>query len=245
MTLRSHDWHSRFLRLALLEGREKVEAVSTELRTISKPQNLVAMFDEFLEETRSGVDFQGNSYTHDNGFDKIVIFDDSETRMKMRLHIWHPVLPSDVRRVRQNVHNHRWDFSSIVLLGRMDHLTYRFAGLAEKGEELFHYRYYARGSKDHYDLEELGKSSVIEVHQESFKSGQLYCVGNLTLHRVDVEDQMTAATLVITHENVGWVTNDLLSEKSIGSQGLRLSSPAMIREIVEMKVVSLRHILEI
>lgn len=245
MTLRSHEWHSRFIRLALLERDAKTRAISEELQHIAEPESLTATFDEFLSEIRNDIHFKSDSYTHDNGFDKIVLFEDNETRMKMRLHVWHPILLSGVHRARQNVHNHRWDFSSIVLLGRVDHITYRFAEVDEEGEELFHYRYYARGEKEHYNLKELGKSRVVETHKESFNAGQLYCVGNEVLHRVDVEDQMSAATLVITHENVGWVTNDLLSEKSMGFQNVQLPSPAMTREMVEMKVVALRQLLSL
>lgn len=243
MTLRSHDWYSRFLRLALLERAVKDRAISEELRRIAEPTNLAAMFEEFLVEVRSDIHFKSDSYSHDNGFDKIVLFEDNETRMKMRLHIWYPILLSGNHRARQNVHNHRWDFSSIVLLGRVDHVTYRFAQSSEEGEELFHYRYYARGDKEHYNLEELGKSRVVETHKESFSAEQLYGVENEVLHRVDVEDQMAAATLVITHENVGWVTNDLLSEKGMGFKTVRLPSPAMTREMVDKKVTALRQLL--
>ncbi len=242
MTLRSHDWYARFLRLALLERKAKVEAISEELYVLAEPLNLAAMFDEFVAEVRRDVHFKSDSYTHDNGFDKIVLFEDLETRMKMRLHIWYPV-PGEARRARQNVHNHRWDFSSIVLLGKVEQATYRFAEVNEDGEELFHYRYYARGEKEHYDLEELGKARVVETKRDVFSRGELYCVRNEVLHRVDVEDRVTVATLIITHENVGWVTNDLLSESSMGNRAVQLPSPAMTRERVEAKVTNLRQLL--
>ena len=48
------------------------------------------------------------------------------------------------------------------------------------------------------------------------------------------------ATLVITHENVSWITNDLLSEKNMGGSNANLSSPAMTNETIITKVRDLR-----
>jgi hypothetical protein len=245
MTLRSSSWYEKFFKLALLERKEKAEAVARMLQEIAQPSNLRAMFDEFLYEVTTSVHQNTNSYTHDNGFDKIVFFEDDETKMKMRLHIWHPLVIPSTKRVRQNVHNHRWDFGSIILFSHADHLTYRFAEKGEEGEEFFHYRYYARGVKEHYDLEELGKAKLVCLGSERFKAGQLYCIENEVLHRVDIADNLTVATLVITHENVGWVTNDLLSEKSMGFEKARLQSPAMTKEQIVFKVTALRKLLNI
>lgn len=241
MTLHNPMWEQKFLQLALLERQEKAQAVADELARLVRPENLSAMFDEFVEATRSAVHHHTDSYAHDNGFDKIVLFQDSETRMKMRLHLWYPLIIPNTKRPRQNVHNHRWDFSSAVLIGSAENLSYRFAQQGETGEEFFHYRYYARGSKEHYEVEERGKTMLICTSTQQVAKGDVYSVENETLHRVDVLDGQLVATLVITHENVGWVTNDLLSERSIGFNRNTLSSPAMTqREIIE-KVENLRQ----
>ena len=241
MTLSSVSWQQRFMRLALLDGEEKVATINSDMQDIIRPENLVAMLDEFIEETHRSVHEHTDSYRHDNGYDKIVLFQDKETFMKMRLHIWYPSLIPNVSRPRQNVHNHRWDFSSVVLLGYVDHITYRFAEPTEEGEEFFHYRYYARGSKEHYDLEERAKSKLVCIGTERFEKSMLYSVTNSTLHRVDVPDDRDVATLIITHENVGWVTNDLLSEKSMGFDQVRLPSPAMTKHEIVEKVTQLRE----
>jgi len=243
--LRDPKWYEKFFKLALLKRAEKAQAVASVLQEIAQPGNLRAMFDEFLHEVATSVHQNTDSYTHDNGFDKIVFFEDNETKLKMRLHVWHPLVIPGTKRVRQNVHNHRWDFASIVLLGHADQLTYRFAEKDEKGEEFFYYRYYARGSKEHYELEELGKTKLVCLGSERFEAGQLYCINNEVLHRVDIDDNLAVATLVITHENVGWVTNDLLSEKSMGFEKVRLQSPAMTKEQIVSKVTALRKLLNI
>ena len=241
MTLRSPQWEQKFLQLALLERQDKAKAVADELTRLIQPTNLAAMFDEFVESTRTAVHHHTDSYAHDNGFDKIVLFQDSETRMKLRLHIWHPLVIPNTKRPRQNVHNHRWDFSSAVLVGYADNVMYRFANLGEDGEEFFHYRYYARGSKEHYDLEERGKTKLVSTGVQRVAKDDVYSVDNEMLHRVDTPDDELVATLIITHENVGWVTNDLLSERSMGFDRTTLPSPAMTRQDIIEKIGNLRQ----
>jgi|GEM_PF-6228672 hypothetical protein len=241
MTLRSPQWEQRFLRLALLERDEKAKAVADELSEIIQPRNLTALLDELMEATRTAIHHHTDSYAHDNGFDKIILFQDVETKMKMRLHIWHPRIIPNTIRARQNVHNHRWDFSSAVLIGYADNVSYRFADSSEDGEEFSHYRYYARGSKEHYEVEERGKARLVLADTRRVTKGEIYSIEAETLHRVDTPDDELVATLVITHENVGWVTNDLLSERSIGFNRTVLPSPAMTREEIVEKVGNLRQ----
>lgn len=240
MTLRSLQWEQKFLQLALLEREEKARAVADELARLVQPQNLSAMFDEFVKLTRSAVHHHTDSYAHDNGFDKIVLFQDSETRMKMRLHLWHPLVIPNTKRPRQNVHNHRWDFSSAVLIGYADNVSYRFAKPGEDGEGFFHYRYYARGSKEHYEVEERGKTKLVCIGTQRVTQGDVYSISNEMLHRVDTPDDQLVATLVITHENVGWVTNDLLSERGMGFERTTLPSPAMTQQEIIEKIGNLR-----
>lgn len=241
MTLRSPTWEQKFLRFALLERREKQKAVVDELQRLVQPANLSSMFDEFVENTLHSIHHHADSYIHDNGFDKIVLFQDLKTKMKLRLHLWHPLVIQKMKRLRQNVHNHRWDFSSAILLGRAENISYRFAEMEEDGEEFFHYRYYARGSKECYDVEELGKTKLVCTKIERVSTGDIYSVDNETLHRVDTPENQPVATLIIAHENMSWVTNDLLSERCLGFNRVTLSSPAMTRQEIVGKVENLRY----
>lgn len=230
MTLRGKRWYDTFGRLAVLSPSEKRSAVAAALREIARPAHVREMLGEFIEDVQATPWYESDSYTHDNGFDKIVLFEDQTTKMKMRLHIWHEHVATEPR-PRQNVHNHRWDFASAVLIGSVEHVAYRFATDGETGESFYHYRYYARGSKEHYDLESLGASHLIFLERLEVHAGEVYSVDNDILHRVDVGPG-AAATLVITHENVSWVTNDLLSERHFGDGAVRLPSPAFTKHEV-------------
>jgi hypothetical protein len=245
MTLYNPEWEMRFLKLALLERKEKALAIAEELREIMKPVNLSAMFDEFLKGALHSAHHHTDSYAHDNGFDKIILFQDPTTKMKMRLHIWHPLALSNVRRPRQNVHNHRWDFSSGILIGNAENHVYQLAVDDEAGEPFFHYRYFARGSKEHYVLEKMGTENLVIEESRRVAAGDIYSVEAEMLHRVDTPGDELIATLVITHENIGWVTNDLLSERKLEPNQGSFSSPAMSRKQIVDKVQGLRKKLKI
>lgn len=53
------------------------------------------------------------SYSHVNGFRKLVIASHSREGPKIRLHIW------DGATVADQTHSHSWDFASVVLFGRL------------------------------------------------------------------------------------------------------------------------------
>lgn len=55
------------------------------------------------------------SYRHDNGFDKFVLSSAPASGLKLVLHVWRSVKNDYV----DNIHDHRWDFASIVLCGSL------------------------------------------------------------------------------------------------------------------------------
>ncbi|WP_367389743.1 hypothetical protein [Lewinella sp. LCG006] len=61
------------------------------------------------------------SYLHSNYFDKIVLYKSPINNFSLRLHIWddfnYPEFKSDI-------HNHRWDFCSVVLKGVIEETVY-------------------------------------------------------------------------------------------------------------------------
>ena len=71
------------------------------------------------------------SYKHNLGFDKIILLRDEFDAM-IKLDVWWPD-----HRVNDNIHSHRWDFSSIVLAGR---LNLKHFSPARSSEEVQVYR---------------------------------------------------------------------------------------------------------
>ncbi len=61
------------------------------------------------------------SYRHPNGFDKIVLASPSDSPLKMVLHLWN----GDEEADDGHIHNHRWNFASIVLSGALQLELYK------------------------------------------------------------------------------------------------------------------------
>lgn len=89
-----------------LLGPRRTEALSALLHSTSSPNE---QWPIRLREVVSGNDVTTSG--HANGFWKITLrrFSDGS---RLRLHVWTRALPG-------NIHNHRWDFSSVVLRGSL------------------------------------------------------------------------------------------------------------------------------
>jgi hypothetical protein len=227
------------LLLAGLTLTPKRAAVEFGLRDVWQRRAYLDLLSEYLYNLELQPALAMKSYIHDNGFYKIVLADKPSCSAKIRLHIWNPVPKDSPPRKLQNIHNHRWDFSSLILMGQARQLTYRFAQPGEVGETLEHYRYYARGEKEHYDVVYLGRAVVVPLSSDLYRAGQLYSMDNNILHRVNIPDDCTVITLVVTHETAGWVTNDLLTPKPLAVENNRLPSPPLGVEAVAEKVHSI------
>jgi len=103
------------LRQADWEDLESVESVTLPLLASlgSSPELLGAL----LEELRSD-DEMLKLCEHYDALDKVVLYNDAETGVRLRLHVF---LPGHFDRA----HNHRWTFSSVVLRGSYRHSIFR------------------------------------------------------------------------------------------------------------------------
>ncbi|WP_433269263.1 hypothetical protein ACQPZF_06460 [Actinosynnema sp. CS-041913] len=78
------------------------------VRRVARPEYLGPLLGRTAES-----DLPDRAYRHPNGFLKIVLI--AEVEFQLRLHVWRPEPDSPV--ATENVHNHRWDFASAVLVG--------------------------------------------------------------------------------------------------------------------------------
>ena len=139
-------------------------------------------------------------------------------------------------------HNHRWDFASLVLLGNLRELVY---SVSDHGEHYFHHRYYARGQKEHYDVDFFGEAILACTGSRELSRGDVYCTPNDILHSIEVSGNTFAATLVLTCENVKWETNDLYAPTPLAPTLDAIPSPSLPPEIAETKLKELSSALGI
>lgn len=192
------------------------------LRTLADPAVLVRLLEAFLLRLETGRIGCLGSYRHDNGFTKVPLLHDHCLRTKLRLHLWDP--EEVFTWAPQNIHNHRWNFASAILFGSLIQRRYEWARL---GTPYHHYRYLARSNKDYYVLQHIGLARAKLRGAERFERGQVYGVSNDVLHQMEVPDSSFAATLVLTQETAGWVSNDMLSDRLLGGRSFNVSSPPL------------------
>lgn len=117
----------------------------------------------------------GRSYAHDNGFIKIVLEDDPEEDRSLRLHIW----PAEAE-PETNIHNHRWDFSSLVISGELEFEEFV---VDEAGQiEADGYGYLPTPGLE-YELQPTGPAHLRSASVGSRRSGEVYEMIAETLHR--------------------------------------------------------------
>lgn len=150
-------------------------------------------------------DILGNSYQHENGFQKWVLLSNPE--FKVRLHIYEDstLIPLESR------HNHSWNYSSIILTGCLQNTIYHETPEGE--EELLHYQY-SPVQEEVYTTMLLGSSRLSksdDIHMTK-KSG--YYMPAHVVHRISYEQtfKQKTATLVITGKRINY-NCDLFTDK--------------------------------
>ena len=128
------------------------------------------------------------SCEHSNGFDKITLISPKDKAFQLRLHTWLPT-----RRVLkpEDVHNHSWDFSSIILFGSLRMQQYE---ISKEGLAMFHYRYAVQP----FDaaIKYIAKQRLSCVFDLQMMPGSCYTLSHKVLHRALTADVATA-TLVL------------------------------------------------
>ena len=114
-------------------------------------------------------------------------------RGQMRLHVWWP----DETRVREDVHNHRFDFVSFVLLGRMRSHLYR---PSSRGVRHLQFKESAVPAEQRWTLDEVGEKRLKMELVADFGAGTCYRLGTRALHRVEARAGLVA-TLVLSLES--------------------------------------------
>src|SRR5688572_21463814 len=83
-------------------------------KELGRPDALRDLIGAILGDPIQLEQVASRSYVHANGFDKLVLLGSCAPIYKLRLHIW---WPGRSEPELDNVHNHRWDFSSSVVTG--------------------------------------------------------------------------------------------------------------------------------
>lgn len=119
------------------------ERIETKFDDFSGDFDLVGFIRQAQHDPELMQTILAGSYIHDNGFYKITLFDDAVH--KLRLHIW----TNSKGDYMENIHNHRWDLHSRILIGSYKNELYvRGAG----GERYHEYSYRPHNGGQSYEF---------------------------------------------------------------------------------------------
>lgn len=131
------------------------------------------------------------SYYHLNGFDKIVLI--NRPNFKIRLHNF---LPRPEKRAMENIHDHRWNFASAMLRGSFN--TDLFANGLRKDLKTHSYTYHSNKVNDKYDTVYNGEVFLEKLTTIQVSEGENYFMPADVLHRINEMNTDGTVTIIVT-----------------------------------------------
>jgi hypothetical protein len=176
---------------------------------------------EMLDDATALTRVAARSYRHANGFVKVVLHE-SEA-LKLRLHIAEGT-------AEENVHDHRWDFASTVLSGRLEHDI--FTDVPANCGEHFHEWQYLR-TESSAESRYLGDAWVSQSLWQTVAAGQSYALRGVHLHRIRWAEPGTS-TLVATFRSVRASTRLLSPTASLPTTHIEPLSASDLESVLRL-----------
>ncbi len=120
------------------------------------------------------------SYTHYNGFDKLVLMSSRTLGYKLRMHVW---WGKPAQQGIENIHNHRWDFCSVLVKGGYRAQEFR-PGTGAGEEEFLEYQYFSPAGAKTYQVKRVGTARLDCTADYVVEAGEAYFLPHDVLHRV-------------------------------------------------------------
>jgi hypothetical protein len=174
------------------------------------------------------------SFPHPLGFFKVVLAN-YQNGGKLRLHVWPEGKECGIE---QDIHDHFWDFCSIVLEGELEFIDFVPAAI---GTDYFHYRLYPTAPSA-YNQVYLGHSALSPQTIHRLRVGDCISVSRTTLHQAYPTTSGLCATLLLQGpqqsacNNIHSSTYEIDASKIVSEQPL---GEAQLRELLESVVAAL------
>lgn len=197
------------------QGLLNINVADTEktLRLIMKDFNIQELVDSIIKNKTYAKELSTLSYTHKLGFDKIIIAPYGHCSYQLRFNIWWPNSFQESNNY-EDIHNHRWDFSTVLLSGAYNYENYR---IDETGIMMYHYHYFPL-MKGKNSLEFVGKDKIKVFSSGSLIKGELMSASHDILHRVmPIQTTYPTSTLFLT-------TKPKIKKVSVFKQNLAIGS---------------------
>ena len=165
----------------------------TELKELflsfNKTFDVKSYLETILQDENLLIYVSSKSYSHENGFDKITLFENLYS--KLRLHLW----MKDGIKYSENVHNHRWDFCSKIITGAYQFENFEITN--DVGIEHYEYEYLPKTNSDKYDMVFRGKKKLLIKETGIKKKDDIHILSENELHKISSTENVTA-TIFLT-----------------------------------------------
>lgn len=173
------------------------------LRALAAPTVLKSILGKIIEDEEQLTDIAARSYYHANNFLKLVLMTGNVHPWKLRLHVWHPQ-PDVTAEITEDVHSHRWDFTTALLAGEYCAREFR---VGDVGDEYHHLKYHPVGADESFSLEPQGMSKLLNVFEAVLPARTIYHINHEILHSISRSGGGAAASLVLQQPAVTEYTN--------------------------------------
>ena len=180
--------------------------------------SVAALLHSITSDRTLAAEVSRRSYSHSNGFAKLVVQINDESGFRLRLHVW----PADDRHRSgyEDIHTHRWPFASIVLGGAITVEQFREVDDFDQPDTVVCNRlvYEAAAAPARVrTLRTEGKQALQIVGSPLYPAGTVYFCDTNLLHRVARASDGTTATLMVAGAATG---NDALVYQDVNREPL-------------------------
>jgi len=174
-------------------GGENYLRVDEVLQQLSERSQLRVLLEGVLADPVWLEHVARSSYCHKNGFDKLALI--SSQGYKLRLHVWWP----DPDRPAPggddvHMHNHRWDFASVVVCGGLEVNVFE---RSVEGVTVSEYSYSSPGDGDTYAMRYLGAANIKCALTAFMVAGSRYGLSHQVIHRAISDRTCLTVTLLL------------------------------------------------
>lgn len=190
------------------------------VRHLAEPTELRSLIGQITSDDSVLADIAARSYYHANNFLKVVLLCGDKNPWKLRLHMWHPrpnysvglspsgyriseALPAASGTITEDIHSHRWDFTTALLVGQYFAQEFRIG----PGREYYHFKYLPVGRGKAFSLEAQGTEQLSTVFEAVLPAGTVYYIDHEILHCISRSAGQAAASLVLQQPAVTEFTN--------------------------------------
>jgi hypothetical protein len=170
-----------------------IQPVLAAIGELSSHENMELLIDRVLIDELWLRDVAGRSYYHANNFVKIVLLAGRDLDWKLRLHLWWPPPEEEAPGKPEDIHSHRWDFTTGLVIG--DYVTTEFR--VGSGRRHYRYEYGAIGEGSAFTMKPRDHALLTPVFEARLPAGTVYHISHEVLHRVSNSCPQVTATLMI------------------------------------------------